>query len=114
MKIETFKNKLKNNPTAITFSETMLVIDANYEFKPTAFKNGGIETAENPNSGSCKLFAFAKAENLSKQDNLACFGEFYYEEVLNDPDGSGHQNIRNFMSTGFDGLSFDDFPLSKK
>ncbi|MCB0450192.1 MAG: HopJ type III effector protein, partial [Confluentibacter sp.] len=40
-----------------------------------------------------------------------CFGKFYFEEVLNDPNGTGHQNIRNFIKTGFEGLRFDGQPL---
>ncbi|MEP1487954.1 MAG: HopJ type III effector protein [Algibacter sp.] len=114
MIIEVFKAKLKNTPNDIEFSETMRVIEANYEFTATAFKNGNLENAEGQNSGSCKLFAFAEAEGLSKEDTLACFGQFYFDDVLNDPDGSGHQNIRNFMNTGFDGLSFEGTPLKKK
>ena len=114
MNIEVFKAKLKNTPNDIEFSETMDVIEANYEFMPTAFKNGNLENAEGQNSGSCKLFAFAKAESLSKADTLACFGQFYFDDVLKDPKGNGHQNIRNFMNTGFDGLSFEGTPLKKK
>lgn len=114
MSISVFKAKLKNTPNTIVFSETMQVIEANYEFTPTAFKNGNLENEKGQNSGSCKLFAFAKAEGLTKADTLACFGQFYFEDVLNDPNGSGHQNIRNFMNTGFDGLSFDENPLTKK
>lgn len=114
MTIETFKNKLKQTPEAIEFSETIQVIETYYDFTPTAFNNGNIENAEGQNSGSCKLFAFAKAENLSKEDTLACFGKFYFDEVLKDPNGSGHQNIRNFMNTGFKELDFKGVPLKKK
>lgn len=110
----TFKNKLKAAPKTIAFSETMDVIAANYDFTPKAFTNGLLENAEGQNSGSCKLFAFAKAEGLSQEETLACFGAFYFEEVLNDPEGDGHQNIRNFMKTGFEGLHFESFPLTKK
>ncbi|MDD7886082.1 HopJ type III effector protein [Flavivirga sp. 57AJ16] len=114
MTIELFKNKLKNTPKSIEFSETMAVIEANYNFSPTTFLNGTLQNKKGENSGSCKLFAFAKAQRLSKEETLACFGKFYYEEVLNDPNGSGHQNIRNFIKTGFDGLSFNEEPLSEK
>ena len=59
MNLESFKKKLKEDPTTIVFTETMSVIEENYKFKPTAFKNGTLENAEGQNSGSCKLFAFA-------------------------------------------------------
>ncbi|MBU2937960.1 HopJ type III effector protein [Lacinutrix sp. C3R15] len=114
MNITTFKTKLKTTPKNIAFSETMEVIEANYEFTPKAFKNGVLENGEGQNSGSCKLFAFAQAEGLSKEEALACFGSFYFDEVLNDPNGEGHQNIRNFIKTGFEGLVFEGSPLTKK
>ena len=114
MKIEVFKNKLKETPEAIQFEDTMAVIETHFEFSPTAFKNGALTNKHNENSGSCKLLAFAKMQGLSKQETLACFGQFYFEEVLNDPNGEGHQNIRNFMKTGFEGLSFQGEPLKKK
>ncbi|UKM65441.1 HopJ type III effector protein [Flavobacteriaceae bacterium GSB9] len=114
MTITTFKNKLKETPQAIEFSETMAVIDENYEFTPAAFKNGTLQNKAGENSGSCKILAFAKLQDLSKDDALACFGQFYFKDVLKDPNGEGHQNIRNFMKTGFGGLSFEAVPLKKK
>ncbi|OEK09651.1 type III effector [Flavivirga aquatica] len=114
MNLEVFKNKLKNNPKDIDFSETMSTIEANYEFTPTAFTNGTLINGVGENSGSCKLFAFAKVQGFTKDETLACFGKFYFDDVLNNPNGAGHQNIRNFMNTGFDGLAFDGEPLTEK
>ncbi|TNJ47151.1 HopJ type III effector protein [Tamlana fucoidanivorans] len=114
MTVATFIDKLKTNPKNITFSETMAVIEANYTFKPSAFKNGDLQNEAGQNSGSCKLFAFAKAQRLTQKETLACFGSYYFDEVLNDPNGTGHQNIRNFMKTGFEGLRFETEPLTKK
>jgi hypothetical protein len=114
MNIKTFKDKLRKSPESIVFSETMAVIEANYEFTPTAFKNGVLENAKGQNSGSCKLFAFATAQDLTKEETLACFGKYYFDDVLKDPNGTGHQNIRNFMKTGFEGLSFENEPLIEK
>lgn len=114
MKLEIFKQKLKNTPSQIEFSETIAVIESHYEFTPTAFKNGDLQNKAGENSGSCKLFAFAKLQGFTKEETLACFGKFYFEDVLNDPNGNGHQNIRNFMKTGFDGLIFEDHALKEK
>ena len=114
MNLEQFLSKLKTNPNNIMFSETMCVIEAYYIFSPTAFTNGELLNKAGENSGSCKLFAFAKDQNFSKEETLACFGQYYFDEVLNNLTGTGHQNIRNFMKTGFDGLSFDGEPLIKK
>ena len=73
-----------------------------------------LENSKDENLGSCKLLAFAKLQNLSKEETLACFGQFYFEDVLKSPNGEGHQNIRNFMKTGFEGLFFEGTPLKKK
>ena len=112
MTIQEFITKLTKEPKNIQFSETMAVIDAHYEFTPTLFQNGNLENKAGENSGSCKLFSFAKLQELSKEDTLACFGSIYFDEVLNDPSGSGHQNIRNFMITGFDGLKISGVALT--
>ncbi|WP_179353165.1 HopJ type III effector protein [Winogradskyella vidalii] len=114
MTLNDFLVKLKSHPMQIDFSETMAVIEANYQFIPTAFTNGTLENAADQNLGSCKLFAFAVNQNLTKEDTLACFGAHYFKNVLIHPDGIGHQNIRNFMKTGFEGLHFETFPLIKK
>jgi len=114
MTLNEFKNKLKSNSENVTFSETMAVIEENYEFTPTSFTNGTLENAEGQNSGSCKLFAFAIHQNFIKEETLTCFGNYYFEDVLKKPTETGHQNIRNFIKTGFEGLDFNVFPLKKK
>ncbi len=106
MSIQTFLEKLKETPESITFPETIAVIEENYDFTPTAFENGNTHNAAGTNSGSCKLFAFAQLQNLSQDETLACFGAFYRDEVLGDPEGTNHQNIRNFMQTAWDGIAF--------
>lgn len=112
MTLEEFKKKVKDYPTEISFSETLQVVDSNFEFTPTAFTNGELQNEAGQNSGSCKLLAFAKMQGFTKEETLACFGDYYFEEVLKDVKGNGHQNIRNFIKTGFEGLSFEGEPLT--
>ena len=114
MSINNFLNKLKQTPTAITFPETIAVIEENYDFTPTSFQNGTQHNEAGQNSGSCKLFAFAQLQNLSQSETLACFGAFYRDEVLGDPEGTNHQNIRNFMIHGWDGIQFEGTALELK
>jgi hypothetical protein len=114
MNLKDFKSKLKNTQTEIEFSETIRTIETNYNFTPTVFTNGDLKNESGQNSGSCKLFAFAVVQNLTKEETLACFGQYYFDEVLNDPNGSGHQNIRNFIKTGFEGLVFEGVALTLK
>ena len=113
MTIPEFKTKLKTTPTAITFKETMQVIEDYYTFNPTAFANGDIINNAGENNGSCKLFAFAMHQEFTKEETLLCFGE-HYQTVLEDKNGTSHQNIRNFIQTGFKGLSFENEALTLK
>jgi hypothetical protein len=114
MSIISFLEKLKQSPNDISFSETIAVIEENYDFIPTAFYNGAQHNAVGENSGSCKLFAFAQLQNLSQEETLACFGAYYFDEVLSDPEGTNHQNIRNFVKTGWHGIQFDGEALKLK
>ncbi|OCB77362.1 HopJ type III effector protein [Flavobacterium crassostreae] len=114
MTLSTYLTTLKQNPKTIVFADTMAVIEDKYTFTPTAFQNGTLHNAAGQNSGSCKLFAFAKAQQLSLDQTLACFGAYYFEDVLNHPNGTDHQNIRNFMLTGWDGLHFEADALALK
>lgn len=106
MNLESFLEKLKQKPESIAFAETIATIEENYDFTATAFENGLQHNAAGENSGSCKLFSFAEIQNLLEEDTLSCFGAYYYDEVLENPEGSNHQNIRNFMKTGWEGIAF--------
>lgn len=112
MTLQQFLEQLQNTPEAVAFDDTMAVIDQNYEFTPTAFSNGDQHNAAGENNGSCKILAFAHRHQLSEEQTLACFGRFYREDVLGQPDGDSHQNIRNFMKTGWQGVQFTQAPLS--
>ena len=111
MTIKQFKDLLSSGQ--IKFEDTMQVIEDNFEFSPTKFKNGKTINEEGQNSGSCKLFALAKEIGLSEEDTLKAFGQ-YYKEVLDTPEGESHQNIRNFMKFGWSGISFEKTALSLK
>ena len=114
MNLNTFLQQLTSAPDSIAFSDTMAVIEANYEFTPAAFKNGELVNEQGQNSGSCKLFAFAQLQGFSPQQTLACFGAYYRDDVLQHPAGTDHQNIRNFMKTGWSGIKFSASPLKPK
>ena len=109
-----FLEKVNNNPSSITFTETIAIIDSNYNFIPTAFIHGNHFNNVNENNGSCKIFAFAKIINLNKEATLLLFGNYYFDDVLKNPNGSDHQNIRNFMIFGWDGIAFDGEALELK
>ncbi len=114
MKLNNFLKLLANTPETIEFNDTMAVIESLYEFTPTRFTNGELINEAGENSGSCKLFAFAKLHGLTEAQTLACFGAYYREDVLKNPANKDHQNIRNFMQTGLDGIQFDRDALISK
>ena len=113
MEIESFLKKLNTSPETIDFNETITVVDENYNFIPTIFKNGEVVNEAGKNSGSCKLFSFAKLNNLTQEQTLYCFGN-YYMDVLSTPEANDHQNIRNFMKTGWEGIKFEGEALKLK
>lgn len=96
--------KLKTN--TILFNDVINFIEQHYEHTPTAFRNGSVSNEATQNQGSAKVFRFAKLNQLSKEDTLLLFAE-HYTAVQNTPDGADHQNIRQFMAHGWDGIHFD-------
>ncbi|WP_407404230.1 HopJ type III effector protein [Chryseobacterium sp.] len=106
--------QVKNNPEEIEFKNVIAFIDEHYDFTPTRFKNGDIINEANQNNGSCKVFSFGKHQGMSEEEVLHLFGEFYRDDVLINPDGNDHQNIRNFMKTGWEGIAFEGDALKKK
>jgi hypothetical protein len=115
MSLSLFLEKLNSN-AAISFDETMTVINTNYHYQPTEFINGLNEelliNQAGTNEGSCKIFAFAKIHQLNQQQTLNLFGDYYRIDVLNNPQGTGHQNIRNFIKFGWNGISFQGSALN--
>ncbi|GHA21144.1 HopJ type III effector protein [Oceanisphaera arctica] len=114
MNLNELQQQLHNHPETIAFADTMAVIEGLYDFTPTAFTNGEVHNEAGQNNGSCKLFAFARLQGFNQQQTLACFGAFYRDDVLGNPAGQDHQNIRNFINNGWDGIEFAGQPLTPK
>ncbi|MBW6453083.1 MAG: HopJ type III effector protein [Methyloprofundus sp.] len=109
MLLNTFIEKIKTNQK-VSFDDTMAVINAYYHYTPTTFSNGLDDNAvineAGTNEGSCKIFAFAQLQHLNQAQTLNLFGDFY-QDVLDDPNGNSHQNIRNFMKSAWQGIKFN-------
>ena len=116
MTLEQFFSQLTAN--AVSFDQTMTIIDQYYRYSPVEFSNGSapntLINAAGTNEGSCKIFAFAQIHQLSEPQTLALFGKFYWQDVLEEPEGSGHQNIRTFMAYGWQGIRFHSTALIAK
>lgn len=106
MLVEEFLNQLADAPDSVEFEDSMAVIEANYVFVSVAFRNGDVTNQMGENMGSCKVFAFGHHHQLSEALTLACFGKYYREDVLMNPEASSHQNIRGFMESGWSGIEF--------
>lgn len=114
MTLSDFLQQLNSQPESIAFADTMAVIETTYNFTPTAFTNGDTQNEADTNNGSCKIFAFGLLNQLDEKQTLACFGDYYRKDVLENPDGDDHQNIRNFIKSGWDGISFSGDALTQK
>lgn len=113
MDLQQFIGQLESN-SDFDFEDTIAIIAANYDYTPGRFSNGELINEAGTNEGSCKIFAFAQINSLSEQQTLNCFGRFYRNDVLENPEGSDHGNIRNFMLHGWSGISFDETVLTAK
>ena len=105
---------LEENPSSVDFSQCMACIDAFYLFTPTRFSNGNQHNDAGQNNGSCKIFAFGLLQDLTEAQALACFGKYYREDVLLNPNGSNHQNIRQFIVSGWAGIHFSGQALKAR
>lgn len=96
----------------VSFEQVMQVISGHYKYSPATFNNGELINEAGSNEGSCKIFAFGQLNNLTEPQTLACFGRFYRDDVLANPQGDDHGNIRNFIKTGWAGISFTAVALT--
>jgi hypothetical protein len=94
----------------INFAGVLATIDDQYTHTPTAFKNGDLYNSSSENQGSARVLFYARLNNLSKEETLSLFAE-HYQNVLDNPGGNNHQNIRQFIQSGWDGVTFEGTPL---
>jgi hypothetical protein len=104
---EVFNANLEMDGSDVTFEDVMAMIDQYYEDQLIEFKNGDIVNRQGENEGSAKVLSYAALSNMDKETTLKLWGQ-YYREVLADPEGTSHANIRNFMKYGWDGVPFEN------
>jgi len=109
--LPTLIKSLKDN--LLPFKEVIAFIETYYQHQPTAFRNGELYNEATQNQGSAKVFTFAQLNGLDKEDTLYLFAE-HYQSVLNNPGGTDHQNIRQFMTHGWPGIVFEGQALLEK
>lgn len=104
---ELFNANVEMSGDDVKFADVIELIDKYYENQLLEFKNGDLVNKADENEGSAKILSYAAIAGLDKETTLKLWGE-YYREVLNDPDGDSHQNIRNFMKYGWEGVPFEN------
>ena len=109
--LSTLLKNVKSN--SIPFKEVIAFIETYYTHQPTAFKNGAVHNEATQNQGSAKVFSFAQLNALNEADTLHLFAE-HYQSVLQNIDGTDHQNIRQFMIHGWSGIAFEGQALLVK
>lgn len=114
MSIEELIQRARTEPDTVEFDQVMRVIEDNYDYHPTRFSNGDMTNEAGSSEGSCKIFYFAQQNNLSETETLTLFGGYYRDEVLGNPGGGDHPNIREFILDGWLGIRFDGTALTKK
>lgn len=117
MSLSEFLQKVHTH-APVSFQDTIAIITEHYDYHPAEFRNGleddCLINQAGVNEGSCKIFAFALLHDLDQQQTLNLFGDFYRQDVLGNPEGSSHQNIRHFIKYGWEGIQFDEMPLDEK
>jgi hypothetical protein len=114
MTIDAFLITLKNSPSTVSFTDVIKLIDTHYSFTPVTFTNGQLVNNAGTNAGSCKIFYFAQMHQLTQQETLHCFGDYYRNDVLLHPAETNHANIRQFIKTGWQEIHFESTALHPK
>ncbi len=114
MLLKEFMRKLKSEPQSISFNEVIDVIEREYDYSPSEFSNGNTINLTGTNEGSCKILYFGQLHELTKEQTLSCFGQYYRDDVLNNPDGNDHCNIRQFIKLGWSAINFKHKALKLK
>lgn len=108
--------RLKNSDA--DFEDVIAYITEHYHYTPTRFTNGvGADAVVNEagqNAGACRVLALGKLLSLGESDVLQLFGRYYRDDVLKNPAGNDHANIRTFMRSGWAGVGFDGVVLVAK
>ena len=105
----------KEKMATISFQLTMDVVEELFEVNEVAFSVGDVASEPGQNMGSAKIFSFAKMNELEKGTCLQLFGDYYRKDVLENPDGTDHANIRAFIKGGWEAVKFPDgYALSPK
>ncbi|MDT8282795.1 MAG: HopJ type III effector protein [Gammaproteobacteria bacterium] len=116
-RLDTLLEQIKTRPESIEFKDVIDTINDTYHYIPSRFTNGtaidNIINQPGENEASCKIFSFANIHQLDEHQTLHCFGKYYREDVLQQPDNDDHANIRAFIRHGWENINFEGQALTK-
>ena len=95
-------------PEQIQFKLVMDAVEELYDVREVNFSVGDVVSEPGQNMGSAKILSFATYSKLEKGTTLQLFGDYYRKDVLENPDGTDHANIRAFIKGGWDCVKFPD------
>jgi hypothetical protein len=104
---ELFNANIEMSSDDLMFEDVIEMIDTHYESQLLEFKNGDVLNRQGENEGSGKVLSYAALSGMDKDATLKLWGQ-HYRQVLADKDGDSHQNIRNFMKYGWEGVPFEN------
>lgn len=109
--LSTFKASIASDTHL--FATTLAFINENFDFTPSAFRNGHVSNNVDQNQGSCRVLAMALMLGFTQEQTLRCFGE-HYRDVLATPGVDNHHNLRRLQAEGLVDIEFDHAPLKRK
>lgn len=89
----------------VQMDDVIAVCDREFEYTDSSFSVGAVENKVGTNVKSSKILSFAYLTKMDTETALKCYGEVY-REVLVDPDGDSHGNIRALMKGGTECVKF--------
>ncbi|MBT3727100.1 hypothetical protein HOG21_05480 [bacterium] len=101
------RNLLLEAKEAETFDDFIAFVDKYFMLISTGFNNNGLKNNKFKNEGSLKVLAFAKYCKMTDVTEIAGLFKGYYKDVLKDPKGDNHQNIRHLINGSIYEVSFD-------
>lgn len=117
-KLNKLLQQIKSKPESVEFQNVIDTINECYDYTASQFSNGPtddcITSKAGENEGSCKIFAFARLNQLNENQTLNCFGRYYRDDVLKHTENTDHGNIRTFIKYGWKNITFDDTALRSK
>ena len=106
------KNHINMQAKLLGFDAVSVALEAFFNFTDMPMQIGSVKNEVGQNLGSKIRCAVAVELGASKEELLSWFGVFH-KEVLADPDGDNHPNIRAIMEHGIAGIIVPEGMLSK-